>query len=152
MSPLCQPVFCYSWVSNQGIRVTCVMSSRFHPVQCLALVGVALIVGVELHFFSHLCDINHMQCFSFVNVFWVLIPAPGWFYYLAVAASMLLVISCDVYHARNKLLGAGAFRLSLRCMHFSYVSFLVWASSECLVCLWRGVSCLCFVHGLCSFV
>ena len=40
--------------------------------------------------------------------FCVLIPVRGGFHSLAVAGSMLLAITCDVYHGRLKLFGAGA--------------------------------------------
>ena len=70
----------------------------------------------------------------FICVFFcVLNPERGGFHLLAVAVSMLLAISCDVYHGRLKLVGAGAVGLSLHCMHLSSMSFLAWASPQCLV-------------------
>ena len=75
---------------------------------------------------------HHMRWFSFACLFSDLFPMRGGFHVLAVAVSMLLAFSCDVYHGRLKLCGAGAVGLSSVFVHSSYLTFVVWASSQSL--------------------
>ena len=76
---------------------------------------------------------HHMRWFSFVCLLRDLYPVRGGFHLLAIAVSMLLAISCDVYHGRFKLLGVGAIGLSLLFTHSSYSPFFVWAPPRELI-------------------
>ena len=88
---------------------------------------------------------HHMRWFAFACLFSDLFPTRGGFPILAVAVSLLLAFSCDVYHGQLKLCGAGAFGRSSVFGHSSYLKFVVLASSLSLESESHGNVCSLFL-------